>query len=160
MSELRFQRAVKPRWSEKPMWRVESELLARAEVPSGQITGCWLWTGPVGNHGYGTSGGGSTGEKLVHRIAHVLFIGPIPPRYQVDHVAKRGCTSKLCINPAHLEAVTQRENLIRQGEAVTHCPRGHEYTAENTYRSPKAPRCRRCRECVRVTRAVTPLLAS
>lgn len=38
-----------------------------------------------------------------------LLVGPIPPGLQIDHL----CRNKICVNPAHLEPVTHRENLMR-----------------------------------------------
>lgn len=145
---IRFQRAVKPRIRFKSRLQLEDALIARVEVSD---AGCWVWTGAVGTHGYGVTSSKLLGERLVHRHAYALLVGPIPTGFQVDHVKARGCTSLLCANPDHLEAVTQAENLRRQGKAVTHCPRGHEYTEANTYRSPRQPTCRRCRECTRIT---------
>lgn len=75
--------------------------------------GCWQWTGAVSN-GYGSLGLGllSSGDYVVvkaHRYSHELLIGPIPPGAVVDHL----CGNKACVNPAHLEAVAQRENTRR-----------------------------------------------
>ncbi|WP_353848602.1 HNH endonuclease signature motif containing protein [Cellulomonas sp.] len=76
--------------------------------------------------------------------------GPIPPGMQLDHL----CRVRECVNPLHLELVTQRENILR-GESPaahharkTHCDHGHEFTPENTYRAPSRPRTRICRACV------------
>ena len=61
-----------------------------------------------------------------------------------------------CVNPEHLEPVTQRENALRGGGptavnfAKTHCKRGHELTPENTYLRPDDPRQRNCKECKRL----------
>jgi hypothetical protein len=48
-------------------------------------TGEWIWTGPIDRDGYGRYNG-----KGVHRVVYGLLIGPIPPRYQIDHVRARG----------------------------------------------------------------------
>lgn len=66
---------------------------------------CWLWGSTVADTGYGR-----IGTDYVHRIAHEEYIGPIPDGYQVDHL----CRVRLCVNPEHLEAVTQQENLRRE----------------------------------------------
>jgi hypothetical protein len=77
----------------------------------------------------------------------------------VDHL----CSVRHCVNPAHLEPVTQKVN-VRRGKkgdkgkktgamqkAKTHCPAGHEYDEENTYTSKKG--CRHCKQCRRDRRA-------
>jgi len=74
--------------------------------------------------------------------------GPIPPGFEPDHL----CRNRRCINPAHLEPVTRRENLRRGiGEhrpGKTHCKRGHKFTVKNTYVTKAG--FRNCRECHRL----------
>lgn len=87
-------------------------------------------------------------QRYAHRLAYEWAVGPIPPGAQIDHL----CREPRCINPDHLEAVTQRENIVR-GESPsavnarkTHCLHGHEFTPENTYRRPDDGN-RQCRAC-------------
>jgi hypothetical protein len=92
-----------------------------------------------------------------HRVSHILFIGPIPDGYDVDHVKDRGCRFRDCVNPAHLEAVTKRENTLRSDNMggvhsrVTHCPADHEYTDETTYwiKSKNGIYRRQCKICTK-----------
>lgn len=113
--------------------------------------GCWTWNAARTPLGYGVFWNGS---RLVyaHRFAYELLIGAILPNHDLDHL----CRCPSCVNPAHLEPVRHRENIRRglAGQASgalqrekTHCPRGHEYTAANTYINPKsgARHCRICR---------------
>jgi hypothetical protein len=111
---------------------------------------CWLWRGAINWCGYGRLWiEGHT--VMAHRFAYELFVGPIPAGLDIDHVRARGCTNRHCVNPAHLEAVTRRENTLRSTNVVarnavkTHCRHGHEYTPENTYFSKKQRHCRTCR---------------
>lgn len=84
-----------------------------------------------------------------HRAAYELLIAPIPNDKVIDHL----CRNPSCVNPDHLEVVTQRENILRGiGPSAiharkTHCPRGHPYSGDNLYISPN--RQRRCRTCQR-----------
>ena len=92
---------------------------------------CWPWKGPVTKGRYGAVYGvfryrGNYYKP--HRIAYVTGTGQeIPEGWTIDHVAARGCRSKLCCNPAHLEAVTQAENVRRYWATRdrTRCKRGH-----------------------------------
>jgi hypothetical protein len=112
------------------------------------MTGCWLWTGAHDGHGYGhyRTDGGRRGSRTAkaYRIAYETLVGPV--RQQLDH---RRCV-RFCVNPAHLEDVDQRTNLMRgdspsaRHARQTHCSRGHEFTPANTYRWRNARQCRTC----------------
>jgi hypothetical protein len=67
--------------------------------------GCWLWTGPVGGHGYGHF---SVERRQVrsHRMAWELSNGPIPSGMYVCH----RCDVTLCVRPDHLFVGTHRDN--------------------------------------------------
>lgn len=105
---------------------------------------CWLWTGATSGRGYGDSW--RDGKKIkAHRLSYELLVGPIPSGLTLDHL----CRNILCVNPTHLEPVTQREN-VRRGEtstrqsAKTHCPKGHSYNLLNTYFYNGRRNCRTC----------------
>lgn len=85
--------------------------------------GCALW--PFGRiDGYGTYypenhvPGQPYSPMRVHRAVCAAFHGPIPERWHVDHVWDRGCRSRACFWPDHLEAVTQAENNRRMSAAI------------------------------------------
>lgn len=116
--------------------------------------GCWLWIGHAYPNGYGQFRLGEL-KLLAHRVAYAWFVGAIPDGLVVDHVKARGCTSILCVNPAHLEAVTQRENTRRSDNHVglhmarTHCKHGHPLTGANLLPGKRRRGVRACRTCNR-----------
>ena len=112
------------------------------------VTRCWLWLKQRLPNGYGRFHRDPTGAAmLAHRFSYERFIGPIPKGLTVDHL----CRVRHCVNPEHLEAVTQRENTLR-GEspsavnaAKTICKWGHPLNGGNTYIRPDGNRdCRSC----------------
>ena len=106
--------------------------------------GCWEWNGA---HGNGT-GYARLGKRYVHRILYERAYGPIPPGRQIDHL----CRNRGCVYPPHLEAVTQRTNLLRgdsppaKAARRTTCAKGHPLTPENVYMRKDKP-ARMCRTC-------------
>lgn len=125
-------------------------------------TECWHWLGTINEHGYGSFWDGT---RLVraHRFALELS-GTSIERLVVDHVCHNGsgcqdvpCAHRRCVNPSHLEAVSQSVNSRRgrSGDhqaAKTACPSGHPYTQENTILRDNGAH-RVCRECNRVQQA-------
>lgn len=110
---------------------------------------CWGWSGVRSPSGYSRFDEASGPTVQAHRYAYELLVGPIPDGYQLDHL----CRNRWCVNPAHLEPVTQRENL-RRGEGWSGvnaqknaCNYGHLFTPANTYTNYVG---RRCRECQRM----------
>jgi hypothetical protein len=73
-------------------------------------TPCWIWQGaPTGSNGYGMTQ--IKGRKrLAHRVYYERHKGPIPEGLTLDHL----CYVSLCVNPDHLEPVTQMENNRRR----------------------------------------------
>ena len=113
--------------------------------------GCWEWGGARSKAGYGQIRSGGRGVLLyAHRVAYELARGPIPPGLVIDHL----CRNRGCVNPDHLEVVTNGENLLRgdtfaaENARKTHCPYGHPYQGDNLYLTPKHGH-RQCRICTR-----------
>lgn len=125
---------------------------------------CKPWPGRVCPEGYGkvTVDGQ---ERYVHRLTYQLLVGPIPRGWEVDHVCHtsaiaRGecgsgpCEHRACYEPAHLEAVSSRENSIRGAHPLfaiarsNTCRKGHDLTDPANVITRKNGR-RRCRPCAR-----------
>jgi hypothetical protein len=114
--------------------------------------GCWLWTAYIGPGGYGVFNFNGP-SRVAHRIAYEVLVGPVPEGMECDHL----CRVRHCVNPAHLEAVTSRENTIRGDAglwrknicaAMTHCVHGHPFDEENTWiRNWRGHR--QCRTCAK-----------
>ena len=122
--------------------------------------GCWQWDSP-GLNGYGRLHANGS-RQMAHRWSYEHFIGPIPRGFQVDHrchnedptcAGGTSCQHRRCVNPAHLELATQRENVLRgKGPSAmqarqVHCQRGHSFDEANTIRERGGKR--RCRACKR-----------
>jgi hypothetical protein len=124
-----------------------------AKVDRGNAEGCWDWTGAFSSNGYGHyfvgREHGQSKSVRAHRFAYELSVGDIPEDLVIDHL----CRNRGCVNPAHLEPVTTRENIVRgEGFAAeqarrTHCVRGgHPLSGPNLYVNPRGEReCRTCR---------------
>lgn len=105
--------------------------------------GCWNWTAGRSGDGYG-----NFRSTRAHRWAYERLVGPIPAGLVIDHL----CRNILCVNPAHLEPVSRRENVLRgltlpaSNAAKTHCPKGHPLSGNNLYVQPRTGK-RRCKTC-------------
>lgn len=115
---------------------------------------CWPWMAHasgknVARLNYGTF---HSGMRTVpaHRFSYELKFGPIPDGLVIDHL----CHNPICVNPDHLEPVTQSENVLRgeneggPGQSLkTHCKNGHPLSGENLITTKSG--VRRCRTCRR-----------
>lgn len=122
---------------------VDWEFLRARSIWDGE---CLRWQGSKNHKGYGSVSVNGR-QARVHRYAYELKVGPIPEGLEIDHVRARGCRFRDCLNPAHLEAVTHHENILRSPATnPSHCPHGHEYTEENSVYSTHT--YRRCAQCL------------
>lgn len=108
------------------------------------LTECWIWIALKDEDGYGRFSINGKGVKP-HRFSYELTYGTIKDNLQIDHLCRR----RDCVRPEHLEQVTCLIN-VRRGTSYnrtkTHCPKGHEYTIENTIISKRNQRS--CKICV------------
>lgn len=128
-----------------------------AKVAKGD--GCWEWQGATTNGGYGSFTENRRGVRA-HRYSYRLHYGPFDERLLVCH----SCDNPKCVRPDHLwlgtSAQNERDKILKgrhSEQRKTHCPRGHEYTAENTYIAPSRTKseclqCKRDRDRARVTK--------
>jgi hypothetical protein len=112
-------------------------------------SGCWEWTKQRSPKGYGHVKWQRRNWRA-HRLTYELLVAPIPTGMTIDHL----CRNAACVNPEHLEVVTNTENNRRSPLTIaganirkTHCPHGHAYDEANTrhYRGQ-----RHCRTCARL----------
>lgn len=115
-----------------------------------QPDGCWIWTA-TSTHGYGRFRVGSRTDGS-HRMARAArwayqqLVEPIEAGLVIDHL----CRTPACVKPAHLEPVTDQENILRgEGMAASrarklHCPQGHPYSGSNLIRRGGRRHCRSC----------------
>lgn len=107
---------------------------------------CWAWLGTPRRNGYGQINDGHR-QVYVHRFAYELLAGPIPDGLTIDHL----CRNKLCVNPAHMEPVTNAENIRRmiphRNTQRTHCSQGHALDGDNAVPKHPGQWGRQCRVC-------------
>lgn len=95
-------------------------------------TGCWEWTGPSSRE-YGHHNG-----EGAYRYSYRLLVGPIPDGLHIDHL----CRNTLCVNPAHLEAVTREVNDLRRRGDIDHGT----YRGFNAHKRRSEHPCQPCRD--------------
>jgi hypothetical protein len=136
---------------------LDERALARfvAKIQCDDATGCWLWTGALASHGYGNFGVAMGTTRYAHRLAYEQWRDAIPRGLVIDHL----CRVRRCVNPWHMDVVSNRENILRgNGPAVqrarhrnqVRCVRGHDITGENVWRDARG--YRHCRLCFRARR--------
>lgn len=128
--------------------------MQKIEIPWDKIQKtetCWNWTGSINRSGYGEYYKYNRTFRA-HRFIYEILVDKVPRELVIDHL----CKNRKCVNPAHLEPVTNRENLIR-GDGIsslnsrkTHCVHGHPFDEKNTSKRKRKNGViwRVCRECM------------
>lgn len=108
---------------------------------------CWLWNGELSLDGSYATFRFAGRCWSAHRVAYRDFGNDLPEELRLDHL----CRITRCVNPSHLEPVSQAENVRRGLHPLDNraaCKNGHEFTAENTYIRTTPPiGGRHCRAC-------------
>lgn len=128
----------------KPM--TNGERMCRILSRTSQVGDCLLYQGALAD-GYAHIGLSGKRWYYAHVFMFEVLIGPIPMGLELDHL----CRNRSCVNPAHLEPVTHRENCVRgvgfvsRKASQTTCMRGHELAGGNLYSWRGHRYCKKCR---------------
>lgn len=132
----------------RPKFTTAAALRFEKFITPEPTSGCWLWTGGCDPDGYGVFRVSTTKQKRAHRFSFEQARGPVPAGLQLDHL----CRVRSCVNPAHLEPVTNRTNTLRgltlpaANAAKQFCVKGHPLYGPNLFVRPDGARgCRVCR---------------
>lgn len=133
-----------------PRQPISTEEATRRFMSKVEVSGseCWQWAGNLRRRGYG--------RFQVNRVVYVAsrwsfarFIRPIGP----DEVVCHHCDNPGCVNPEHLFAGSQGDNVRdcmakgrhpRSPLVRSHCSKGHELTQENIVSAKWGKQCRVC----------------
>jgi len=122
----------------------EADVLRFHEMYEPQSSECWLWTGRVTMNGYGRMVL-DTVQHSAHRVSYLIHHGSVNRDLVIDHL----CRNRACVNPDHLEQVTQSIN-VRRGDICAQgrtglCLKGHSVSGDNALTQGKrTPICRSC----------------
>lgn len=142
-------------------------LMAKVSI---QPNGCWHFTGFIDGCGYGRIWAGRTSSIYAHVVSYELLIGAVPDGLQLDHTCHSAsgcsdgnkCLHRRCVNPQHLEPVSETENkhrihanmgparavMVAMNKTRTKCRNEHDYNKANTGYDRNGHRF--CVECNRI----------
>lgn len=107
---------------------------------------CWRWLAAF-NGPYGRMSVGGRKQKYAHVVSYELRHGPKPFGLDIDHL----CRNMWCVNPDHLEAVTELENIRRSrhpsivASKSGFCMKGHPRSESLMTNEGYVSQCRMCR---------------
>jgi len=139
---LNLRPAIDQDWGDRTADRILSKV-----IPD-RATGCLSWTAAKDSDGYAILQVSGIAARA-HRVAYELVIGGLVSGLSLDHV----CRNRGCINPFHLEQVTNKENILRgnglaaRNARKTHCKNGHALSGDNMRYNRAGSRI--CRTCAR-----------
>ena len=110
---------------------------------------CQKWGGTIRKHDKRPM----LGRLYAYRVLYEALRGPIPE----GMVAHHKCGNPQCVNPWHIELMSQGSHLIHHGNTgdnhqrfKTHCPAGHPYSKKNTYHWNGERHCKICRQKAKI----------
>lgn len=144
----------------KPLPPLTPAIAARfwSKVNVGLAHECWNWKAFVHPAGYGYFQMGRGRTAYAHRVSYLFYVGPVPDGMTLDHL----CRNRACVNPTHLEVVSNKVNALRgdsfsaENARKTHCKAGHPLSGENLYlkHRPNGTVSRICLTCRRAHQRV------
>jgi hypothetical protein len=107
------------------------------------VFGCWLWSGDLDVYGYGVLYRRGRPWQA-HRAVYRELVGEIPAGKRLDHLCRR----RSCVNPRHLEPVSEAENQRRRtwrarARQAT-CSAGHDLRTHAIITPEGGRLCRQC----------------
>lgn len=119
-----------------------------SKISVDKVSGCWNWTAAISRKGYGVTSIRSEGIHA-HRLMYAWLVGPLRrgKGHGVPELDHATCQNRRCCNPAHLELVSAKTNVLRgtgrsaQNAKKTTCPLGHPLEPR---KNGKGRFCRRC----------------
>lgn len=103
--------------------------------------GCWDWQSSITKHGYGRFIWNGR-QTSAHRYSYETFVGQLIDGLIIHHK----CNNRRCVNPSHLQQVTQKTNVkLGKRAYVSHtCKYDHALVAKNVYWVKGKKQCKAC----------------